>query len=396
MAILPKITLLDLCGPGYIFNARVSARATNWVFKDDPARADAVTGNLLVSMGGMPILFNQDANPDESIQLLHEAGHKFSAKIHRFSDERDHIRQTQRLIKQGWKMVTQHVYPVDEIAPECCLVNPATLSYLNNKESLPELVSFEHVPQRKIVPTSTLLQELANYRQFPIVIKAVTDESSGGGVDIMICNTLDDIKIAASYFSDCFKVVVEDFMKIKSNYCMSYAASMNGEIFYAGASEQIIDDRGEQYGNWLGRDIIAPDPAVKAGYDVMKKAVSRGYVGFAGFDMAVLDDGSVKVFDLNFRYNASTVPLLIYDSIVKHIGKSEILLHGWECQGTYEDLIKTARNAVHQGYLIPTNIYNPTLSIRPNARPMLFGLLCGSTREEVFERNEGFLKQGLV
>src|SRR3990170_5994623 len=115
MAIIPKITLYDLCGPGYIFNARVSARASRWIFRYGAAQADAVTGNLLASMGDMPILCSQDSNTEAGLQLLQNAGYEITARIHRFKDEIDHIRQTQELVKQGWKMVTQHVFPHDEL-----------------------------------------------------------------------------------------------------------------------------------------------------------------------------------------------------------------------------------------------------------------------------------------
>ena len=177
---------------------------------------------------------------------------------------------------------------------------------------------------------------------------------------------------------------------------MNYAASNKGKIFYVGTSEQIIDDKGQQHGNWLGKDINPPDQAIKIGYAVMKKAAALGYMGFAGLDVAVLEDNTVKVFDLNFRYNASTVPLLIYESVVKQLGKPKILFRAWQGQGTYADLLKIAQGALDQGYFMPINTYNPTLSVRPDARPILVGLVCGATREKVLERNNGLLKQGLI
>jgi len=345
-------------------------------------------------MGEMPILIDQDTNTKEGLQLLHDAGFNINSKIYRYKDEYDHIKQTQILIRQGWKMVTQHVFPVDEIAPENCLVAPATLSYLNNKENLPNLVPSIYVPHRKIIATSSLLNEVDKPDQLPIVIKAVTDLSSGGGTDIMICNTPEDLHNAADYFKVCDKIIIEDYMEIINNYCVNYAVSNSGKIFVVGASEQIMDKHGQQFGNWIGQGVNASDQVIKAGYEVMKNAASRDYIGFAGLDIAVLKDNSIKVFDLNFRYNASTVPLLIYDSVVKRIRKPVILLHAWESKGAFKDLIKIARTALRDGYFIPINSYNCRDMERPNARHILFGLMCGSTREEVYECNNEFLKLG--
>ena len=128
----------------------------------------------------------------------------------------------------------------------------------------------------------------------------------------------------------------------------------------------------------------------------MMKAASCGYRGFAGFDVAICDDGAAYIYDLNFRFNGSTTPLLLYNSASSAIGRKLVKFRSWSYSRSINSLFKTLYTALNKYSLLPVNIYDPLAGGRPNTNIRVFGMLFGSSRDEIAENEKSLFNLGLV
>jgi hypothetical protein len=182
-------------------------------------------------------------------------------------------------------------------------------------------------------------------------------------------------------------VVVEEYLAMHRNLCVNYAVFADGRIEYLGAAQQIINDKMRYRGNWLeppGRQL---DSLIQAGYDIMRTAYRAGYRGFAGFDTAVGADGTFRIYDLNFRFNGSTVPLLLYDALAQYTGLPVAKYASWTHKSSYEDMLRSLRRATDRYQLIPFNSFDPArCSNKDGAQPRVSALLFGTSHEDIREK----------
>ena len=389
----PTLTLGDIFGTELLYSPRASPNACAWLPCDE-AVLDMLTGNQLTILGSMPILCAAGVSSPEALGLLHDAGFQVPAAPCRYRDGADYLRLLSDLSGSGRKIVVQHVHPIAELAPDTCWVPPATLSFLNNKGNLAELVDAPHLPARRIVTTDRLRAK-PSPPNLPLVLKAVTDESTGGGIDVVICGTAEELDRAAAYFGACADVVVEDFIEIGRNLCLNYAVTAAGRITYLGCAEQVSDAQGKYHGNWIDAESEAPAVAVEVGVHVVRAGLDRGYWGCVGVDMAIEEDGRVVVFDLNFRLNGSTAALLLAESVRSSLGQPVIRLRSWRGKGTYREMLNAAYTAMGKGLLLPLNSYDPVAGGQPHAPPRMAGLIIGGSRDEVNEREGELAALGL-
>lgn len=393
LIIRPSFTLMEVYGQGLLFNSRASFTSFGWL-PVDQAVLDSLTGSPLTIAGDMPVLCSRSVVNEKSLLLLRKAGFEIATNIEIFNNKKDYL---SKLTHNSSRVILQHVHPKNELAVKKYWILPELLSFLNNKANLKRLVPNGYVPHRKSVPLSSLfIDKFFTEIKPPVVIKAASDQSSGGGVGVRICRSEEDIYSAAHYFASCDSVVVEDFIPIKQNLCVQFVAICDRRIIYIGSAEQVIDDQGRYMGNWLDPHCEPPETAISVGKTIMEQAVSLGYRGFAGFDMALLFDGRILVFDLNFRLNGSTVALLFYESIVKALATPVLRHRSWQIHGSFGELLAVVQMAMDKGYLIPLSIYNPEESSYPNSNPTLKGLLLGTTREQVSERERQLAERGLI
>ena len=243
----PIQSLSQIYGSDVIYSPRASSNACTWLSQDDFI-LDSMTGGQIPVAGDMPTLCAAGASTPEGLQLLRDAGFDLPRKVFRYSTVTDYVHKLKNLHNERRKIALLYVHPASELPPEACWVKPETLSFLNNKANLATLVSPCHVPARRMLMPSHLITELSPHR-FPLVAKAATDESSGGGVDVAICRTSRDLKRAAVLFQSCTRVVIEKFLPIKRNLCLNYATTDEGMIYYLGCAEQVSDAQGKYQGN---------------------------------------------------------------------------------------------------------------------------------------------------
>jgi hypothetical protein len=389
----PTITLGEIYGPELLFSPRASPNARSWLPRDE-AVLDMLTGGQLTILGEMPLLCAAGVSSPEALGILRDAGFAVPVGLRSYSDAVDYLRRVSEWSGRGRRIVIQHVHPVSEIPAQACWIPPSTLSYLNNKGNLARLVDARHVPVRRILPADGI-RAGHSFPNLPLVIKAVTDESTGGGLDVAVCRTAEDLERAAQFFTTCTHVVVEEFIPIARNLCLNYVVTPEGRVDFIGCAEQVSDTQGKYHGNWIDEGSAAPAAAVELGAGVARAGYALGYWGCVGMDMAVREDGHAVVFDLNFRLNGSTAALLLARSVHARLGHPVMRLRSWTGKGAYRDLLNAAYIAMGRGLVLPLNSYDPIAGGQPNAIPRMAGLIVGGSRGEVTEREKELAALGL-
>lgn len=389
----PLSLVSSIYGRALVFVGRSSPNASRWLPRGDIV-LDMLTSGMLTIIGNMPVVCAASVSTAHALNLLSDAGFQLPHKIHRYFDAADYIKLIKELCANGYNVVTQHVHPISEISRINCWIDPALLSFVNNKANLEKFVPDKNIPYRNILPAKQIFNADI-IRRLPIVIKAVTDESTGGGIDVRICRSGDDIKKAAEYFEDCHDLVVEEYLDIQRNLCLHYCVSVDGSIDYLGFTEQVSDERGIYRGNWVEVDADCPAEVLKMCVLIVRTAYEYGYHGILGIDVAVLKDESFRVFDLNFRINGSAPALLYARSVYENYRKPVIRLRRLIGTGNYQEMLNAVYRAMAKGILLPLGSCDPEAGPYILERPLLTGIILGETRQEIWENEHELVSMGL-
>ncbi|MDD2337664.1 MAG: ATP-grasp domain-containing protein [Geobacteraceae bacterium] len=391
----PTFTLDDFFGSEIVYCQRISPTACTWLPFDD-MRKDTMTGGALSITGDMPHICSAAVSTPAAMQLIKDAGLPVPGKdLLRYTDKEDYIRLLQVLSRTGKKVAAQYLHDESELPEANCWIQPSLISFVNNKANLKALVDDGYLPRRAIVPFAELTSYLSRY-PLPNVVKAVTEEPTGAGLDVIICETAADVSRAEKVFGVCAFVVVEEFLHIARNLCLNYAVTSEGEIIFLGCAEQICTRNGVYLGNWLGKNIEAPPEAVSVGRQIVQKGFTLGYSGLVGIDMAVLADGRIMVFDLNFRINGSTTPLLLARSAMETYGQPLIKLDRFVGTSTYRDMLDIIYGQLGKGKFVPIASYDPESGGYPGSQPRLIAMLLGETKDEIDEYKSELERMGLA
>jgi hypothetical protein len=392
-AFQPTKTFSSIYGGKFIFAARLSPNADHWQTQGVMAQ-DMMTSGMLTVLGDMSVVCAASVSSPECFGLLRDAGFQLPSDIYRYCDLADYITLIKKICAGGPKIVTQHVHPTTEIPTECSWIAPSVLSFVNNKANLRELVPNEKIPDRDILLTKRLADTCQSLR-LPAVIKAVTDESSGGGIDVRICRSITDVQKAVSYFAECRSVIVEEYLHIRRNLCLHYCVTQEGSIAYLGFAKQVIDEDGQYHGNWIDVKEECPIEAIELGTRIALTGFERGYFGVLGIDVAMLEDGTCKAFDLNFRGNGSTPAVLYAQSVYENYHKPVMRFRRFTGRGNYRDMLKIVYRALARGMFLPLGSCDPEAGSYRGERPRLIGLILGATRQNVFENERELVSMGL-
>lgn len=121
---------------------------------------------------------------------------------------------------------------------------------------------------------------------------------------------------------------------------------------YLGSAKQLTNAYGFYNGNINA--INVPEQVIQAGYEIMDIAVKEGFIGIAGFDLLVDQQGVVYAIDLNFRQNGSTSMLLLKDALTGSYHK----FYSYFANGDNERFFEAVRHFVEQGVLYPLSYYD--------------------------------------
>ncbi|OCA87723.1 hypothetical protein A8F94_07675 [Bacillus sp. FJAT-27225] len=391
MNVNPNVTLADIYGPEFILNPRTSYSGFGWVPTDNHDFDDFRTGAPLSIVGEMPMVANERVVTEESLKLMRLAGITEPSNLYVYNDENSIKSLINNCVEEGKKQVINQIYPPEEIPEKGYWIKPDLLSYLNNKASLSELVPEGHYP-RRIAVKPTERERVKMEWKLPFVLKTATDLPNGGGIDVALCQTEEDVNQAWEAFKESEQIVVEELVNIEKNYCVQFARTHEGEIICLGAAEQITTDDGNHSGNWLSDCEAAPDDVMAVGEKIMENAAKLDYVGVGGFDILTTTDGRIVCIDLNFRLNASTPALLLKDSILSSTKKEYLLYRTWQIETDWEDFYGTCQSMIENRELFPLSIYKP--EDNQNARPRISAILAGDTKEEIIAIEEYLDRHG--
>lgn len=368
--------LSDIYGADACYNPATSFALPGWLQGNRPFR-DFRTGDHLAIAGNVRYVCSRSVM--EGADLLEEAGFELPDTLG--YDSREAYGRLLAGIKGP--VVFQHAHAPGEVPPDRYWIARDLLCYLNNKANLGALVPPGFAPRRRVAPPVGFLP-----RALPVVLKAATDESTGGGRDVRICRTPAEVAEALRVFDRCDAIVVEEFLPIDASFCVQFA-TVGREIRYLGFAEQVTTPEGRFDGSWLDAEASLPDAVVAAGRAIMEAGVARGYRGIAGFDVARCADGRWLYFDLNFRLNGSTAPVLLLRATAARLQLPVFRYRSWCGADGFDALLARARRGLHAGRLLP-------LSIHAGAPPRLSGMVAGTSRADVEQNEHSFGHDALV
>jgi hypothetical protein len=218
---------------------------------------------------------------------------------------------------------------------------------------------------------------------FPVILKAATRLGTGGGMDVAICRTAEDLTPAAEKLARAERIVVERLYAFPGTWCLHFAAADAG-VVYLGATEQVCDDAGEYHGNWCDA-AGGPDRAcVEAARSAAEMGWQRGYRGFIGIDAGRAPDGRWLVFDLNFRTNGSTGQVLLRDSLATNWGaRVTRLCIGVPFEGCYAAMVDALWALNRRRKIVPLSLCDSRMLDAEDPRPVCSMLVAGASRAEV-------------
>lgn len=390
----PALTLAAVFGAGSVYCPRPSFTVPGWV-PQDPAVLDLVTGRDLTMAGETTAVCSDSVASPEGLRLLADAGLPVRARLLRFRGRDEYAAVLRDLQQSGARVVAQHVHDPAELAPTSCRIPPSLSSFLNNKGNLARLVPPDLLAARLVFPTDALPGSVALLAHGPVVLKVASDRPTAAGFDVWICREPEEVDVARPALDGAEHVVVEAFLDIRRNLCVHFVVEPRGSVRFLGIADQVCDARGRYLGNWIGAVGGVPSAAASAGKKIAEPAAALGYRGFAGLDMAVCADGRLRVFDLNFRVNGSTVAVLLSEEIRRLRGMPVMRLRSFLAGADFGGMIAGAREAVARGILVPLATYQPAESGRPADPPRLLGLVPGKSRMDVRRHEEELERCGL-
>ena len=387
------MTMADIYGKDFVFSPRVSPRACNW-FPKDEAFLDISAGEALTVMGDMAVLCSNAVSTPEALRLLHDAGFSFPQTLHHYQGSADYLLQLRSLGGKGMKIALYHVHHRLDLVDQSCWIDPAVLSFLNNKANYAKFVDASHLARRAVFPSASSAKILSHIG-LPIVFKAATGESTGAGADIFICKTPEDLSSAEGFFGNS-PIVAEEFLKISRNLCLNFSVNNEGHITYIGSAEQISNDKGKHRGSWIDKQSEAPEEAVEIGLRIVRAGYEHGYYGCVGIDVAVTEDGRIIISGLNFRVTGPTAALMLSKNIERVLGKGVLHLRRFQGKTNYHEMLKSTYKALEEDILLPLCSYDPGAAGNSKGMPQLTALILGNNREEVAENERILADSGLV
>ncbi len=388
------VDFAGLFGPGHVFSPVVPALKRRWL-PPDPITVSQLSGGMLSVVGDMPVLVEAGACSGQSMAFLRESGLNISRELISVADHNAYLKALVVQQERGRRVVTQHRHPDGEIGRRFSWIDPELLSRLNNKANLARFVAAAATPLRAVVAVEAI-PTLGRRFGLPVVIKAVTGESSGSGADVHICRNADDLTGASKKFSSCERVVVERFYWFRDNFCLNFFVKRGGSVFFLGGAEQITSRTGGYRGGWVGQGVSVPDNLVDICEQVMRRAGSAGYWGLAGVDAGMTDNNRIYVYDLNFRANASVTSCLLYSSASRVLGRKLFRNIGLRYQGPFGEMLKQLARLRDRHDFLPLNLFDPAGSRFSDVFPRVAGLVACNSKEQAGVIIERMVRAGFL
>ena len=367
-------------GPDAVLTARLP-RSDTGANTADPHLCDAYTGPIMAIADDTPVICSAGVASPCGLDLLGAAGVPVSREIRTYRTAEDFQRLVADVVAGGERLLCQHVHDEDEVPPEACMVAPALLRYLNNKGNLPVIVGADGAPRRtSISPDDVAALDIDE----SWVLKVCSDDSSGGGYGVYVHQAGSAIARPA-FVQPGADLIVEEYLDLVENWCVHFCVGAIGGPRLLGATEQIISATGAYGGSRVGGTVLPP-AAANLCQRVAERARGLGFIGYCGIDTGLTSSGELRVFDLNFRINASTPPLLVLNALAASHGPAWEGRGRWQTyrhDGSLPDLVKRLESVYPDGALIPIASYDPAFTTNGDGPSLLSALLLGDDEHDL-------------
>ena len=367
-------------GPGAVLTARLplSDAGANTA---DPHLCDAYTGPIMAIADETPVICSAGVASPCGLDLLGAAGVPVSREIRTYRTAEDFDRLIAGVMANGERLLCQHVHDEDDVPAEACLVAPALLRYLNNKTNLPAIVGAGGAPRRSSISPADVATLGVDESW---VLKVCSDESSGGGFGVYVHQAGSAIA-QPSFVQPGAELIVEEYLDLVENWCVHFCVEAIGAPRLLGATEQLISATGAYGGSRVGGTVLPP-AAAELCQAVAERARELGFIGYCGIDTGLTSSGELRVFDLNFRINASTPPLLVLNAIAASRGPSWAGRGRWQTyrhSGSLPDLVSRLQDVYPDRALVPIASYDPAFTANGRGPSLLSALLIGDDEQDL-------------
>ena len=367
-------------GPGAVLTARLPLSDTG-ANTADPHLCDAYTGPIMAIAGETPVICSAGVASPCGLELLGAAGVPVSREIRTYRTTEEFHRLVADVVDNGERLLCQHVHDEAEVPAEACMVAPGLLRYLNNKANLPAIVGARGAPRRSAISPADV-GALGVGESW--VLKVCSDDSSGGGFGVYVHHAGAAIELPG-FVQPGAELIVEEYLELVENWCVHFCVEAIGGPQLLGATEQLISATGAYGGSRVGGTVLPPAAAALC-QSVAERARELGFIGYCGIDTGLTSSGELRVFDLNFRINASTPPLLVLNAIAASHGPSWEGRGRWQTyrhSGSLTDLVKRLDAVYPDGALIPIASYDPAFTANGAGPSLLSALLLGDDEHDL-------------
>jgi hypothetical protein len=370
--------------PRCVYVPRVVPGGEAWL-ATEAWQPDALTGLQFAVLGDMPVIAHAAACTLAARELFEGSGIAWPADVRPYRTSAEAVTLMEQASAAGERLVQQHTAPGDG-ADFAWLVPPDVRARLNDKCRLAEFVPPETVIDRRLWTLAD--DSLASTDiDLPIVLKAASLLGSGAGHSVRVCRTHEEFERAVAMFraraAHLHGIVVERHVEFADTWCVNIAV-FDDRTDAIGAARQWTDANGDYLGNLIDPGVHCPSEIVEAVQVVAERARRVGYRGLAGVDAGLDPAGIPRIFDLNFRLNGSTAPLLA----VRRFGLAGALVSRPILgQRSPDSLLRALAPAIAAGELVPLGMFDASEHDDPAAVSLAQVVVRGRTLNEAKRRH---------
>jgi hypothetical protein len=397
----PTATLEELWPDDAVAALRPFDDALRWL-PSTRAWCERTSVAALEYLGNVPIIAHEAAMAPRALELLREVGIQVPDEILTYREPEEMQELVTDQVRRRRRIAVSHTGHRLWAPEEAYVTPPSVIATLNDKANLADFLPAEAVSARRTIETTKLAGALETLQaELPVVLKASTRLGHGGGIDVAVCRTPDDLTAAIKRMEGTERVVVEAYQEFFGTWCMAFRATSDG-VRYFGSAQQVCGEDGAYYGNWCTS--VGPGAsAIEFGLHAAREGWARGYRGVLGIDVGLTGaEGRPYVFDLNFRTNGSTGQVLLHEAINTGWGLScTRACAGMRYDGSFDAMLDELYALLQGRLAVPWHAFDTTrLDMEDDQWPYASALAVGSERAEVqamidIMRQRGFSTKSL-
>lgn len=351
-----------------------------------PVTLDAVTTLLLGLLGRRASVRHRAGVTDEIMAILERAGLEIEEDMRVYETAEQAERLATRLIAEGHRIFSPYPLPKGRFPDRAQLVAPELWTSLNAKEYLDRIVPPDNLAPRRIAPVEALMRS-AFMR--PVFVKACLEVATGTGYAVRPCSDEAQWTKALEWFraENIDRVIVEDAIPHRTCWCATFAVEASRTTFI-GAAEQLFSAPACQSGSMID----PANPLPRAGRELVvavgEAARRQGYIGLAGLDVALADDGLLIVLDPNFRFNASSTQVLLHTAATAREGLAVSCSAHAATLLPLEKIRRRIEGPIDDGWFVPTRLLDARWLQTAEGRSMCTGFVLGTDRRQALARSE--------